>query len=90
MQEFYEQLIHRANEKLLKYNNTKMTVKRVQDRDGDYHVLFYDRPFVNKVFRNSKSLYSNVTFQTVPNNRSISNGYIYDHQVQSCEPALKL
>lgn len=66
LEEFYVQLKDPQNAKLLNYNSTKMTIEKVQDSDGEEHLIIYDDGLVKEIFRNSRKLFVDGTFQTTP------------------------
>lgn len=68
LQQFLQQLNENLYARVLRYTaDHSLTVQVVTDRNGDTHVLFYDKTFIKEFFRTVSRLFIDATFQCRPN-----------------------
>lgn len=66
LSDFYNKLTAAGKEGLCSYNDSSMTVDSVIDEDGEQHLVFYDRAFINDVMPQVTKVFIDGTFQTTP------------------------
>ena len=65
--QFGEQLDTGGYDKLLNYENNKLSVVTIEDQEGFVHILFYDQKLLDEFFKDVKHIFVDGTYQTRPN-----------------------